>query len=128
MIRFTAEQVLSMHRQLTDLTGGDPALRDRGLLESAVETPFQTFGGVPLYPTLTARAARLGYGLIKNHPFADGNKRIGTHAMLVLLALNGVRLLYQAEELTDVILRTAGGELDADALERWICAHLPDPA
>ncbi len=121
---FTADQICLMHRQITAQTGGNPALRDRGLLESAAAAPLQTFGGVPLYPELVEKAARLGYSLIKNHPFADGNKRIGAHAMLMLLALNGVSLRCDAESLTAVILNTAGGNTDADALCAWLRAHL----
>ena len=89
MIRLTKAQILLLHNQLTAETGGISGLRDEGLLESAIIAPFQTFDGMDMYPTLQQEAARLCFGLVKNHPFIDGNKRIGTHAMLVFLALNG---------------------------------------
>jgi death-on-curing protein len=92
MIKLTKKQILMLHSQLIQETGGSDGLRDEGLLESALEAPFQSYGDQDLFPTVQAKAARLGYGLIKNHPMVDGNKRIGTHAMLVFLALNGVEL------------------------------------
>jgi death-on-curing protein len=87
-------------------------------------TPFQTFAGQELYPTVLEKATRLGFGLIKNHPFVDGNKRIGAHAMLVLLALNGIALSYEDEELISTILAVADGTLDADGLLRWVQDHV----
>lgn len=75
-------QVLLLHEQLVRETGGSPGLRDEGLLESALAAPMQSFDGVDIYPTLWQKAARLAFGLVKNHPFVDGNKRIGAHAML----------------------------------------------
>lgn len=91
MIKLSIKQILMLHTQLIEQTGGSNGVRDYNLLESAVETPFQSFGGMELYPSIQAKAVRLGYGLIKNHPMIDGNKRIGTHAMLVLLALKESR-------------------------------------
>ena len=89
MIKLTKEQILLLHTQLIETTGGSDGIRDIGLLESALEGPFQSYGGVELYPSIQAKAARLCYGLVKNHAMIDGNKRIGCHAMLVFLALNG---------------------------------------
>ena len=89
MIMLTKEQILLLHTQLIEITGGSDGIRDIGLLESALESPFQSYGGVELYPSIQAKAARLCYGLVKNHAMIDGNKRIGCHAMLVFLALNG---------------------------------------
>ena len=79
------------------------------MLESAIETPFQVFGGEELYPTIQAKGTRLGYGLIKNHCMLDGNKRIGTHAMLVFFALNGIELRYTQKELYERVLSVADG-------------------
>lgn len=93
------------------------------MLESAIEAPFQSFGGDELYPTIQAKAARLGYGLIKNHCMIDGNKRIGTHVMLVFLALNGIELSYTQKELYEVILQVASGELEYEDLLKWILRH-----
>ena len=86
MIRLSKKQILMLHTQLLEQTGGMEGIRDQGLLESALEAPFQTFDGQELFPTIQAKAARLGFGLIKNHAMFDGNKRIGAHAMLVFLA------------------------------------------
>ena len=92
MIRLSKSQILLIHDQLISETGGSSGLRDEGMLDSALNAPFQTFGGEDVYPSLQKKAARLCFGLVKNHPFVDGNKRIGAHAMLVFLALNGIEL------------------------------------
>lgn len=85
-------QILMLHSALVSESGGCNEIRDEGLLDSAIKTPFQTFAGRDLYPTVLEKAARLGFGLIRNHPFVDGNKRIGTHAMLVFLDINNITL------------------------------------
>ena len=90
MIRLSKPQILLLHEQLIAETGGSSGLRDEGMLDSALNAPFQTFGGEDVYPSLQQKAARLCFGLAKNHPLVDGNKRIGAHVMLVFLALNGV--------------------------------------
>ena len=100
----TKEQILLLHSQLVKEFGGSLDIRDDSLLESAINTPFQTYGGEELYPTLLDKASRLCFGLVKNHPFVDGNKRIGTHAMLVFLAINGIDLKYTDTELIELIL------------------------
>lgn len=123
MIVLTKEQVVEMHNQLVAETGGISGIRDEGLLESAVNAPFQKFGGVDLFPSIQQKAARLGYGLIKNHAFLDGNKRIGTHTMLVFLALNGIELEYTQEELYTVILGVASSKVDLAELNEWIITH-----
>lgn len=94
MIRLTKKQVLKRHTQLIESTGGCDGIRDDGLLDSALESPFQSFGGEELYPSIQAKAARLCYGLVKNRAMIDGNKRIGVHSMLVFLAVNGYELRY----------------------------------
>ena len=116
-------QVLMLHSLLIAQSGGMDGLRDEGLLDSAVNTPLQTFGGQELYPTILEKAARLGYGLIHNHPFVDGNKRIGAHAMLVFLALNGIELEYTQRELADIILQVAADEKDYPDLLDWLLCH-----
>lgn len=123
MIILTKKQILMLHSQLIQQTGGSDGVRDDGLLESAIETPFQSFGGKDLYPTIQSKAARLGYGLIKNHPMIDGNKRTGAHAMLVFLALNGIELQYTQRELYSIILDIASGEKSYDDLLAWILKH-----
>ena len=112
-----------LHTQLIQQTGRSDGVRDYNLLDSALETPFQSFGGEDLYPTLQAKAARLGYGLIKNHCMIDGNKRIGTHAMLVFLALNGIELSYTQKELYETILNVAAGNITYEGLLEWILEH-----
>lgn len=123
MKRLSKEQVLLLHSQLIESFGGSSGVRDDNLLDSALETPFQTFDGEELYPTLQAKAARLGYGLIKNHCMIDGNKRIGAHAMLVFLELNGVEINYKQKDLYETILAVADGSLDYDELLKWILKH-----
>lgn len=117
-------QILLLHSALIAESGGSDGVRDEGLLDSAVNTPFQTFSGQDLYPTVLEKAVRLGFGLIRNHPFIDGNKRIGTHAMLVFLNLNSITLSYEDDELISAILSVASGEMDADGLLKWIQQHI----
>ena len=123
MKRLSKRQVLLLHEQLLSQSGGLQGVRDEGLLESALDAPFQAFGDTDAYPSLQQKAARLGYGLIKNHPFLDGNKRIGTHVMLVFLALNGVELSYSQKELSDIILAVAAGEKKYEDLLGWLLKH-----
>ncbi len=123
MKRLSKEQVLLLHSQLIKSFGGSSGVRDDNLLDSALESPFQTFDGEELYPTLQAKAARLGYGLIKNHCMIDGNKRIGAHVMLVFLELNGVEIEYTQNDLYETVLAVADGSLDYDELLKWILKH-----
>lgn len=123
MIRLTKKQVLMLHTQLIESTGGCDGVRDDGLLDSALESPFQSFGGEELYPSIQAKAARLCYGLVKNHAMLDGNKRIGAHAMLVFLAVNGYELDYTQKELADLILDVADGKQGYEDILAWILEH-----
>ena len=123
MIRLSKPQILLLHEQLIAETGGSSGLRDEGMLDSALNTPFQTFAGKDVYPSLQQKAARLCFGLVKNHPFVDGNKRIGAHVMLVFLALNGIELLHTQTELSEVILQLAAGTLQSTDLLDWILSH-----
>lgn len=115
-----------MHSELVEQTGGGNGIRDEALLESALEQPFQSFDGEDLYPSIQAKAARLGFGLVKNHSLLDGNKRIGAHAMLVFLALNGINLQYTQDELSTTILGVADGSRTPDDLLEWILTHQLD--
>lgn len=90
MIKLIKHQGILLHKDIIAESGGSAEIRDGGLLDYALNAPFQTFSETELYPTLIEKAARLGYSLIKNHAFVDGNKRIGAHAMLVFLALNSI--------------------------------------
>ena len=123
MIILSKEQILFMHKQLIDETGGLDGVRDEALLDSAINAPFQKFGGDDLFPTVQQKAARLCFGIIKNHAFIDGNKRIGTHTMLVFLALNGIEISYTQKELYQTILDLASGKLELDSLTLWIIEH-----
>ena len=119
----TKRQILLLHRQLIEQTGGSDGIRDEGLLDSAMAAPFQSFDNADAYPALQQKAARLCFGLVKNHPFIDGNKRIGAHAMLVFLAVNGVELTYTQTELSDIILQVAASEKEYPDLLDWLIRH-----
>lgn len=123
MKTLSKNQVTALHSALIREFGGIDGIRDEGLLESALAAPFQTFDGEPVYPSLQAKAAQLGFGLIRNHPFVDGNKRIGAHTMLVFLAVNGIELRYEQQELIDIILSVAAGQIDRQGLLQWILDH-----
>ena len=123
MKTLSKRQILGLHSALIQEFGGIDGIRDEGLLESALAAPFQTFGGEPGYPSLQAKAAQLGFPLICNHPFVDGNKRIGAHTMLVFLAVNGIELRYEQQELIDIVLSVAAGQIDRQGLLQWILDH-----
>lgn len=123
MIKLSKQQVISMQKKLILVTGGLEGIRDENLLESALEAPFQTFDNKDLYETLQEKAARLAFGLVQNHPFIDGNKRIGAHSMLVFLALNNIFLYYTQEELTSIFLEVASGKKGSSELLHWILSH-----
>ena len=123
MKTLSKRQILLLHRQLIEQTGGSDGIRDEGLLDSAMAAPFQSFDNADAYPSLQQKAARLCCGLVKNHPFIDGNKRIGAHAMLVFLAVNGVELTYTQTQLSDIILQVAADEKDYPDLLDWLLCH-----
>ena len=123
MIILSKSQVQLLHTQLIEQTGGIDGIRDDGLLDSALCAPFQSFDGIDAFPSIQQKAARLGFGLVKNHPFVDGNKRIGAHVMLIFLALNHIELEYTQEELTEIILKVAAGVSGYDGLLQWIIHH-----
>ena len=126
MIRISKEWIIKTHETLINLYGGSHGLRDEGILDSALNAPLQTFDGQPLYPTISQKAARLGYGLIENHPFIDGNKRIGAFAMEAFLNLNGVELVFASAEFIDIILEVASHKKDCQELCSWIQQHKQD--
>ena len=123
MKRLSAKQVIALQTELIYETGGEDGIRDAGLLDAALNAPFATFGGEDMYPSIQQKAARLGYGLVRNHAFVDGNKRIGAHVMLIFLALNGVELRYEDEELVRVILNVAEGKTGVEGLLEWLIEH-----
>ncbi|MDD6350821.1 MAG: type II toxin-antitoxin system death-on-curing family toxin [Lachnospiraceae bacterium] len=120
----TKQQIILLHTQMIQQSGGSDGIRDEGMLDSAINQPFQTFDDMELYPSVIDKAVRLGYGLITDHPFIDGNKRIGTHAMLVSLAINGIELQYDDEDLIDLILKIAAGQADDRVLDAWVKSHI----
>ena len=120
MIKFSQDKVLLLHKLITEETGGDPELRDINLLDSALESAFQTFDGVELYPTKEEKGARLGFSLISNHAFVDGNKRIGMYVLLTFLEVNGIRLDVDNDDVARVGLAVAAGEMKYDELLAWI--------
>lgn len=123
MILLTVDEVLMLHGKLLEATGGFPGLRDRGLLESAILGVNAGFEDVEKYPTAEEKAARLAYALIGNHPFVDGNKRVGILAMLMMLNLNGVTLRYTQQELIDLGLAAASGKMGYEDILGWILHH-----
>ena len=120
MIKLSREKVLLLHNIICEETGGDPNIRDISLLESALESAFATFDGVELYPTKQEKGARIGYSLISNHAFVDGNKRIGIFVMLIFLEINGVKIKPTNEEVARVGLAVASGEMKYQELLDWI--------
>ncbi|MBQ2277626.1 MAG: type II toxin-antitoxin system death-on-curing family toxin [Clostridia bacterium] len=120
MIRLSKEKVLALHELLTEETGGDPNIRDLDLLDSALESAFQTFDGAELYPTKEEKGARIGYALISNHAFVDGNKRIGMLVMMTFLEVNGIRLRPSVDDVARVGLAVAAGEMKYEELLEWI--------
>ena len=123
MKTLSKEQVLRLHNALLETFGGTAGIRDDGLLESALNAPFATFGGQYLYPSVQAKAAQLGFGLVCNHPFVDGNKRIGMYVMLTFLEVNGIHMECTNEEVVEVGLSVASGTMDYDALLQWVRDH-----
>jgi death-on-curing protein len=111
MILLNKEQVVRLHEKLLERTGGLDGIRDENLLESALSNPFQTFDGVELYPSTAAKIARIAYGLVCNHPFVDGNKRIGTYVMLVLLELNRIETDFSDDDIVKIGLELANGNM-----------------
>lgn len=120
-IRYVSlEDALAIHARSIDRYGGIDGLRDQGLFESAMAQPQQTFDGVELYPSLAEKAARYAYGIIKNHPFADGNKRTGAAMLAVFLRANGVRFKPQLTDMQETIVQIADGTLGYEELVSWI--------
>ena len=123
MKKLAKSQIVFLHEILIKYSGGADGVRDMGLLESALEAAFISFGGVSKYPTLQSKAARLAVGLIKNHPFVDGNKRIGVLAMILFLEINGIKLVCTDDELVEIGLGVADGNFDENYLLEFIIEH-----
>ena len=123
MIKLSQEKVLLLHEIITRETGGDASVRDYALLDSALASAFQTFDGQELYPTKEEKGARLGYSLISNHAFVDGNKRIGMFVLLVFLEVNGIKLRPSVDDVARVGLAVASRTMKYDELLEWIIAN-----
>jgi len=119
----TIKEAIELHLRIIEQSGGLAGIRDFGMLESALAQPLMTFGGEELYPTLAEKASALGFSLIKNHPFIDGNKRIGHAVMEVFLVLNGYEIDATVDEQERVILSVASGELGRADFTNWLVAR-----
>ncbi len=123
MIKFSKEKILLLHQIMAEATGGDIGVRDDALLESAIENIYATFDGIELYPSKEEKAARLGYSLISNHAFVDGNKRIGMYIMISFLELNGIKIDATNDDVVKLGLSVADGSSDYDDILKWIIEH-----
>ncbi|MBO4697937.1 MAG: type II toxin-antitoxin system death-on-curing family toxin [Lachnospiraceae bacterium] len=123
MIRITKEHILLLYKYLSEETGGSIGIRDEGLLDSALENAFSEFGEIEFYPSKEEKGARLGYSLINNHAFVDGNKRIGLYVMLSFLEMNGIKLSYTDSELVQIGLSLASGTMSYEELLSWVRNH-----
>jgi death on curing protein len=128
MIQYlSVEQVHILHAFQIERYGGARGCRDSGAVEAAAARPAMTFGGEELYPDLSSKAAALMHSLISNHAFVDGNKRVGAHAAVVFLLLNGCRLTFSARELIEAGMAAAKGEMGAEELAIWFRQRIVPP-
>lgn len=123
MIKFSKEKILLLHQIMAEATGGDIGIRDDDLLESVIENIYATFDGVELYPSKEEKAARLGYSLISNHAFVDGNKCIGMYIMISFLELNGIKIEASNEEVAKLGLDVASGKANYGDILKWVNKH-----
>jgi death-on-curing protein len=119
-IHISIEQIIEIHNRLLNQSGGSEGVRDMNLLDSAIMSPFQTFGGAELYPSLHSQAAQMGYQLINNHPFLDGNKRTGIHIMFLFLLINGEEIIAGDTEIIQLGLSIAEGKFQPAAIIDWL--------
>ena len=122
-MRFEKDQILLLHQLIAQESGGSIGVRDDDLLESAINGIYATFDGVELYPSKEEKGARLGYSLIANHAFIDGNKRIGVLVMLTFFEANGIKLNYTDEDIESIGLGVASGNITYDELLQWVYNH-----
>ncbi|WP_298198160.1 type II toxin-antitoxin system death-on-curing family toxin [Desulfosporosinus sp.] len=127
MIKFLRiENVLMFHGKIIKETGGSAGIRDRGLIESALNRGFMTYDGKDLYPSIIEKISVIAYSLISNHGFFDGNKRIGVAVMLIMLKMNNVKVCYTQKELIELGLKTAEGFMREKDILTWIKVHIED--
>ncbi len=117
------DAVLALHRRIIQTSGGSAGMRDQGGLESAIAQPLMTFGGQDLYPTVIEKAAALCFSLIRNHPFVDGNKRVGHAALEMFLIPNGYIIDATVDVQERIILGAASGEVSREQLVEWLREH-----
>ena len=120
----TLDDVLEAHEEVIRVTGGRPGVKDAGLLDSALAQPRMTFGGEDFYPGVEEKAAALAFSLINNHPFHDGNKRVGHAAMVLFLDMNDCDFVDVLEEQERVILAVAASEMEREEFTGWVKAHV----
>lgn len=125
MIRYlTLANLLSLYSRVIETSGGLAGIRDLSAVESALAQPQMTFGGDELYPSLSLKAASLGYSLIQNHPFTDGNKRIGHAAIEAFLLINGHEIICSIPEQEEVILSVASSKMMRAEFENWLAVNI----
>ena len=124
MTKFSREKVLLLHQLIAQETGGEVGLRDRALLDAALAAAFSGVADREFYPTKEEKAAKLGFDLISNHAFLDGNKRIGMYVMLTFLEANGIRVEAENEDVAAVGLAIASGNMNYDNLLNWVRGHI----
>ena len=124
MITLTKDQLIMLHEAIYERYGGALGVLNEGMLDSALQAPFQTFGGEELLPETKDKIIRLAYGLIKNHSFRDGNKRIGALVLLTLLEINGYHVSATNEEFADIIMGIAASEKNDKDLSDWVDNHI----
>ncbi|MEA4846100.1 MAG: type II toxin-antitoxin system death-on-curing family toxin [Clostridiaceae bacterium] len=123
MIKFSQEKILLLHKLMAETTGGSVGVRDYGLLDSALESAYATFDNQELYPSKEEKGSRLGFSLISNHAFVDGNKRIGMYVMLTFLEVNGIKMACSDEDVTFAGLAVAAGKMNYENLLQWVREH-----
>lgn len=123
MKMFSIEQAIILHQKMIDATGGINGIRDKNLLSSALNNAFATFDSSELYPSTEEKCANICFGIIKNHPFIDGNKRLGIYIMLILLDYNKIHLVFEQDELVDLGVGIAESRYDQEAILNWIKKH-----
>lgn len=119
-IQLTVQDIYELHRELEDAFVLSSGVRDKNLLSSAVNTPFQTFMGNDLYPSIYDKAAQLCYGIANNHPFTDGNKRTALHSMYVYLIINGIDITASQQEVENLIINVTAGNMTNTELAEWL--------
>ncbi len=123
MLFLTLDDILESHQNQIDTYGGSHGIRDIGLLESAIAQPEASFGGQYLHADLFEMAAAYLYHLVMNHPFVDGNKRVGLEASLIFLEINDENLSASDEELVDLVLKTTAGQVGKREIAEFFRSH-----